>query len=199
VTGFTCFRPIEPLAHAAHRHVIGRTLKGNLMKQVVCRTAIVAALLMSTSAFAGAVAARPVTEFDLMGAGLGPVDIITPANVTTRTDRRVQSLAVTVRDGQGNALAGVTCTLANDQGSWSVQAGESVTIRRSSSDLRTTCMKDGQVIASAAVPSAKVHVQVASGPFAGEVVATIPAYPFALVFAPASTAAGTAPSPLAQH
>jgi hypothetical protein len=179
--------------------LIWRTLKENIMKQVVCRTAIVAALLMSTSAFASAGTARPVTEFDLMSAGLGPVDIITPANVATRADRRVQSLAVTVRDGQGNALAGVTCTLANDQGSWPVQAGETVSIRRSESDLRTACMKDGQVIASAAVPSEKVHVHVATGPFAGEVVATIPAYPVALVFAPAGTAAGTAPSPLARH
>lgn len=169
------------------------------MKQVICRTAIAAALLMSTSVFAGSVTARPVTESELMGAGLGPVEIVTSASAVTGADRHVQSLAVTVRDKQGNALADVTCTLANDQGSWSVRAGETVTVRRSASDLRTTCMKDGQVIASALVPSVRRRVAVTSGPFGGEAVAKISAYPVALVFSPASTTAVTASSPLAKH
>lgn len=134
------------------------------MKQVICRAAaIAAALLVSTSVFAGAVTTRPVTEFELIAAGLGPVDIITPTNAATGEDRHLQSLAVSVRDEQGNALAGVTCTLANDQGPWSLLAGETVTIRRSSSELRITCVKDDQVIASTVVPSAQTRVALVTG------------------------------------
>jgi len=170
------------------------------MKQIISRTAIAAALLVSTSAFAGTTTARPVTEFDLMGARLGPVDIITPANnAVSGEDRHLQSLTVSVRDRRGNVLAGVSCVLSNDHGSWSVRGGETVTIRRSTSELRATCTKDDQIIASAVVPSAQTRVPVATGPFGGEVMATIPAYPVALDFAPASTAAATAASPLAQH
>jgi hypothetical protein len=123
------------------------------------------------------------------GAGLGPVDIVTPAHAVSGEDRHLQSLAVGVRDGQGNELDGVTCTLSNDQGSWSVRGGETVTIRRSTSELRTTCTKDDQIIASAVIPSAQTRVAVATGPFGGEAMATLPAYPVALDFAPASTAA----------
>lgn len=169
------------------------------MKQVIRHTVIVAALLISTSVFAGPVSARPITEFDLMGGSYGPVDIITPASAVTGADRHVQPVVVTVRDGQGDALAGVTCTLANDQGSWSVRTGETVTVRRSTSGLRTACMNGGRVIASAVVPSTQTRLPVEADPFGGEAVATVPAYPVALVFAPAGTAASTATSPLAQH
>ena len=169
------------------------------MKQIISRTAIAAALLVSTSVFAGTTTARPVTEFELMGAGPGPVDIITPANAASGEDRHLQSLAVSVRDGHGNVVAGVTCTLSNDQGSWSVRGGETVTIRRSTSELRATCTRDDQVIASAVVPSAQTRVPVATGPFGGEAMATLPAYPVALDFEPASTTAATPASPLAQH
>lgn len=169
------------------------------MKQIISCAAIAAALLVSTGVFAGAVAARPVPEFELMCAGLGPVDIITYSNAASGEDRHLQSLAVGVRDEQGKSLAGVTCTLANDQGSWSVRGGETVTIRRSTSELRATCTKDDQVIASSVVPSAQTRVSAPTGPFGGEAMATIPVYPVALDFAPASTAARPAASPLAQH
>jgi hypothetical protein len=169
------------------------------MKRIISRTTIAAAVLVSISAFAGTTNARPVTEFELMDAGLGPVDIITPANAASGEDRHLQSLAVGVRDEQGNVLAGVTCTLSNDQGSWSVRGGETVTIRRSTSDLRATCTKDDQVIASAVVPSAPTQVPVATGPFGGEAMVTLPAYPVALDFEPATTTAATPASPLAQH
>ncbi|MGF6530440.1 hypothetical protein P3T20_001214 [Paraburkholderia sp. GAS206C] len=169
------------------------------MKQIISRTVIAAAFLVSTSVFAGTTSARPVTEFELMDAGLGPVDIITPANAVSGEDRHLQSLAVSVRDEEGNVVAGVTCTLSNDQGSWSVRGGETVAIRRSTSELRATCTKDDHVIASAVVPSAQTRVRVATGPFGGGVIANLPAYPVALDFAPANTAAAAAASPLAQH
>jgi tripartite-type tricarboxylate transporter receptor subunit TctC len=87
------------------------------MKQIISRTAIAAVFLVYTSAFAGTTTAQPVTKFVPMGAGLGPVDTITPAQAVSGKDRHLQSLAVDVRDGQGNELAGVKCTLSNDHGS----------------------------------------------------------------------------------
>lgn len=167
------------------------------MNQVIPQTAFAAAPVISTGVFAGPATTRPVTGFALMGTGPRPVDIVTAVHAATGADRHGQSVAV--RDEQANVSAGVSCTLANDQGSWPVQAGGTITVRRSADDLRTTCAKDGQVIASAVVSSAQPQVPVATGPFGSEVVATISTYPTAFVFTSASTAAATATSPLAQH
>jgi hypothetical protein len=119
------------------------------MKQIMRHTAISAAPVMSAGEFAGPVIGRPVTQFNPMGAGPGAIDATAPANAASGAGRQVQSLALAVQDENDNELAGVTCAPANDQSSWSARAGETVTVRRSALDLRTTCMKERQVIGSA--------------------------------------------------
>jgi hypothetical protein len=60
------------------------------------------------------------------------------ATVTTGTN---QSLSVETRV-KGNAVAGATCKLANDKGTWFVNTPGSVTVNRSYGDMSVNCTHD---------------------------------------------------------
>jgi hypothetical protein len=56
--------------------------------------------------------------------------------------RSYEHVSVNVSDEKG-PVSGVQCTLSNDKGSWNVTAPDAAAIRRSSSDLKVSCQKDG--------------------------------------------------------
>jgi hypothetical protein len=159
--------------------------------------AAAAIAVVSVSAFAGAGGAysRPVTQFDLMDGGDGPVNIVTPGNDMLAQNRHTQHVALTVLDATGAVVSDAACTLGNDKGLWSGRPGETLTIRRSGADLHITSVKDGQTIASATVPAAPAQIiTVATGPFGRDTEATVPQYPGTLVLAPTSAAVAS-PTP----
>ena len=71
------------------------------------------------------------------------------ATVTTGTN---QSLSVETRM-KGNAVAGATCKLANDKGTWFVNTPGSVTVNRSYGDMSIDCKHDKHPAGTAVVRS----------------------------------------------
>lgn len=57
-------------------------------------------------------------------------------------DRNREELAIAVIDASG-PVASTKCTLSNDKGDWSVTAPDTVSVRRSSGDLKVHCEKPG--------------------------------------------------------
>jgi hypothetical protein len=57
-------------------------------------------------------------------------------------DQNREELSVAVVDNAG-PVTGAKCTLSNDKGDWSVTAPDTVTVRRSKSDLKIECVKPG--------------------------------------------------------
>jgi hypothetical protein len=153
------------------------------MKNALLKT--IAAAVVAVASFnacaGGGVAAngasiRPLTEFDLVGSGGGPVDIITPANAARGQSRRLQTVALSVTDANGDKVANVTCTVTNDKGSWSGPADTELNVERSSKPLSVTCEQNGVIVASTTVESAPTEIAVAPAPFFDNRTATVPAY-----------------------
>lgn len=76
--------------------------------------------------------------------GTGCASIVTGHN---------QSVSVETRSKQGQTLAGASCKLTNDKGTWFVTSPGSVTVRRSYDDLLVSCEKEGQDPGLASVKS----------------------------------------------
>ncbi len=57
-------------------------------------------------------------------------------------DRNREDLSIRVVDA-GGTVAGAACTLSNAKGDWSITAPDTVTVRRSDSDLKIRCEKPG--------------------------------------------------------
>lgn len=68
-----------------------------------------------------------------------------------------EHVAVAVTDANG-PVAGAKCVLSNDKGSWNVSAPDTASIRRSSSDLKVECSKDGYEVASGTIPAGKTQI-----------------------------------------
>ncbi len=62
---------------------------------------------------------------------------------STITSSEMQTLTISTRDSNGNAVEQTKCTLKNDKGSWSTNAPGNVVVRRSDEDLNVECKKDG--------------------------------------------------------
>lgn len=161
------------------------------MKHTISRITFAAAALLPASAFAWANGAisRPVTEFDLMGSG-NAVTLATPASTGATQSRHLQQVTLSVLDAMGAVVPDATCTASNEKGTWTGKSGDTITIRRSGGNLHISCARNGHVVASA-----PVRINVATGPFGGNTVATVPQYPGAIAMPAASNAvSSTAPN-----
>lgn len=62
----------------------------------------------------------------------------------TITSNEMQTVTLSARSANGNAVDQARCTLKNDRGSWSATAPGSIMVRRSAEDLLVECKKDGE-------------------------------------------------------
>jgi hypothetical protein len=147
--------------------------------------ASIATASASASASSAGRSSRPVTGFDLIDGGRGPVSIVTPGNGMPAQDRHTQEVTLTVLDPTGTVVPDAACTFSNGKDSWRGQTGDTLTIGRSGGHLHVTCVTDGQAVASVTVPAAPARISVDTGPF-GHAAATVTQYAGALVLAPAS-------------
>ncbi len=72
------------------------------------------------------------------------------ASVTGTT---AQSVSVQTREQAGKEVAGASCEMTNNKGTWFVTTPGSVSIHRSNDDLQVTCKKEGLEVGRAAVVS----------------------------------------------
>lgn len=63
----------------------------------------------------------------------------------TITSSETQTVALSAKNGSGEALDAVECTLKNDKGEWKAIAPATVSIRRSAEDLDVVCKKTGMI------------------------------------------------------
>jgi len=61
----------------------------------------------------------------------------------TITSNELQTVTLSARTGNGEAVDQANCTLTNDRGSWKATAPGNVSVHRSAEDLAVECRKDG--------------------------------------------------------
>lgn len=61
------------------------------------------------------------------------------------TSSELQTVSLTAKDADGNAIDKVDCVLKNDKGEWKATAPAQVSVHRSAEDLDVTCKKEGLV------------------------------------------------------
>lgn len=61
----------------------------------------------------------------------------------TITSSEVQTLTLSAKNEQGQAIEKADCMLRNDKGTWQAQTPGTVAVRRSSEDLIVECKKEG--------------------------------------------------------
>lgn len=61
----------------------------------------------------------------------------------TITSNEMQTLALSTKTPEGQAIEKVNCTLKNDKGSWETSSPGFVNVHRSSEDLMVECKKEG--------------------------------------------------------
>lgn len=114
------------------------------MKKAIIFAAVSA---LSINAFAGAVGGQMsfgsgyqrMTDITLQSTNEAELVKFAPAG---GSDRHTQTLSLSAKDGSGE-LAGVSCTVTNDKGSWTLVTPGTVSIARSKGDLAVACSKDG--------------------------------------------------------
>lgn len=66
----------------------------------------------------------------------------------TMISESMQSVTLTVSNGQGDPVEGVECVLKNDRGSWEAESSSHIQIRRSAGDLLVECERAGMASGS---------------------------------------------------
>jgi hypothetical protein len=104
-------------------------------------------------AFAAPVSA--IQTHDLSGTGV--VDV-TGANGGNNggQDKNREAITISVVDGVTPVAA--KCTLTNEHGDWSLNAPDTVTVRRASSALQVKCLADGYAPAETSIEAANIKI-----------------------------------------
>lgn len=69
--------------------------------------------------------------------------LVALSGCATITSNEMQTLSLTAKGADGQAVADAKCELKNDKGQWEAKTPSQVAVRRSAEDLTVTCKKEG--------------------------------------------------------
>jgi len=123
---------------------------------------------------------------------VGPENAVTratPASTGAIQSRHLQQVTRSVLDATAGVVPDATCTVSNKKGTWTGKSGVTITIRHTGGNLHISCTRNGHVVASAPV------INVATEPFGGDTVRTVPKYSGAIAMPAAGDAVSRTAAP----